>query len=76
MVIMTGQVYTNNPVMTLITKYVSRFIFVHSAIITEDEKDWEGYIKGGYHLVHIEDLFSDEKYTRVVNWAGGHFSTV
>jgi serine/threonine-protein kinase SRPK3 len=48
----------------------------HSAIITEDEKGWEDYIKGGYHLVHIEDLFSDGKYTLVANWAGGHFSTV
>jgi hypothetical protein len=43
----------------------------HYAIITEDEKGWEDYIMGGYHLVHIEDLFSDGKYTLVANWAGG-----
>jgi serine/threonine-protein kinase SRPK3 len=35
----------------------------HSAIITEDEKAWEDYIKGGYHPVH---LFSDGKQYTVV----------
>jgi serine/threonine-protein kinase SRPK3 len=33
--------------------------------MTEDEKGWEDYIKGGYHPIHIGDSFSDGKYTVV-----------
>jgi hypothetical protein len=30
-----------------------------------EEEDWEDYIPGGYHPVHIGDLFSDGRYTVV-----------
>lgn len=44
--------------------------------MTEDEEDWEDYVKGGYHPVHIGDSFSDGRYVvrRKLGW--GHFSTV
>ncbi|KAL0947838.1 hypothetical protein HGRIS_013900 [Hohenbuehelia grisea] len=49
----------------------------HSAsIMTEDEEDWEDYVKGGYHPVKIGDLFSDARYKVVRKLGWGHFSTV
>ena len=44
--------------------------------MTEDEEDWEDYVKGGYHPVHIGDSFSDGRYTVVRKLGWGHFSTV
>jgi serine/threonine-protein kinase SRPK3 len=49
----------------------------HSAsIMTEDEEDWEDYVKGGYHPVKIGDAFSDGRYIVVRKLGWGHFSTV
>ena len=52
----------------------------HSAtthsVMTEDEEDWEDYVKGGYHPVHIGDTFSDGRYIVVRKLGWGHFSTV
>lgn len=44
--------------------------------MTEDEEDWEDYVKGGYHPVHIGDQFSEGRYTVVRKLGWGHFSTV
>ena len=44
--------------------------------MTEDEEDWEDYVKGGYHPVHIGDTFSDDRYVVVRKLGWGHFSTV
>ena len=44
--------------------------------MTEDEEDWEDYVKGGYHPVHIGDTFSDSRYLVVRKLGWGHFSTV
>ena len=44
--------------------------------MTEDEEDWEDYVKGGYHPVKIGDEFSDGRYTVVRKLGWGHFSTV
>ncbi|KAI0737421.1 kinase-like domain-containing protein [Daedaleopsis nitida] len=44
--------------------------------MTEDEEDWEDYVKGGYHPVHIGDSFSDARYQVVRKLGWGHFSTV
>ncbi|KAJ7599022.1 kinase-like protein [Mycena floridula] len=44
--------------------------------MTEDEEDWEDYVKGGYHPVKIGDVFSDGRYTVVRKLGWGHFSTV
>ncbi|THV05309.1 kinase-like protein [Dendrothele bispora CBS 962.96] len=44
--------------------------------MTEDEEDWEDYVKGGYHPVKIGDTFSDGRYTVVRKLGWGHFSTV
>ncbi|KAK7679631.1 hypothetical protein QCA50_017343 [Cerrena zonata] len=44
--------------------------------MTEDEEDWEDYVKGGYHPVHIGDAFSDGRYVIVRKLGWGHFSTV
>lgn len=44
--------------------------------MTEDEEDWEDYVKGGYHPVHIGDQFSEARYTVVRKLGWGHFSTV
>jgi serine/threonine-protein kinase SRPK3 len=44
--------------------------------MTEDEEDWEDYVKGGYHPVHIGDSFSNGRYTVVRKLGWGHFSTV
>ena len=49
--------------------------YSHS-VMTEDEEDWEDYVKGGYHPVHIGDTFSDGRYTVVRKLGWGHFSTV
>ena len=46
------------------------------SVMTEDEEDWEDYVKGGYHPVHIGDTFSDGRYTVVRKLGWGHFSTV
>src|SRR5882757_4725310 len=49
----------------------------HSAsIMTEDEEDWEDYVKGGYHPVKIGDSFSEGRYVVVRKLGWGHFSTV
>ena len=47
-----------------------------ASIMTEDEEDWEDYVKGGYHPVKIGDTFSDERYIVVRKLGWGHFSTV
>jgi serine/threonine-protein kinase SRPK3 len=44
--------------------------------MTEDEEDWEDYVKGGYHPVKIGDEFSDGRYVVVRKLGWGHFSTV
>ena len=44
--------------------------------MTEDEEDWEDYVKGGYHPVKIGDGFSDDRYIVVRKLGWGHFSTV
>ena len=44
--------------------------------MTEDEEDYEDYVKGGYHPVHIGDTFSDGRYVVVRKLGWGHFSTV
>ncbi len=44
--------------------------------MTEDEEDWEDYVKGGYHPVKIGDAFSDGRYVVVRKLGWGHFSTV
>ncbi|KAI6110283.1 kinase-like protein [Pisolithus croceorrhizus] len=44
--------------------------------MTEDEEDYEDYVKGGYHPVHIGDTFSDSRYIVVRKLGWGHFSTV
>jgi serine/threonine-protein kinase SRPK3 len=44
--------------------------------MTEDEEDWEDYVKGGYHPVKIVDSFSDDRYEVVRKLGWGHFSTV
>lgn len=44
--------------------------------MTEDEEDWEDYVKGGYHPVKIGDSFSDGRYIVVRKLGWGHFSTV
>ena len=46
------------------------------SVMTEDEEDWEDYVKGGYHPVHIGDTFSDARYQVVRKLGWGHFSTV
>ncbi|CCM03025.1 uncharacterized protein FIBRA_05142 [Fibroporia radiculosa] len=46
------------------------------SVMTEDEEDWEDYVKGGYHPVHIGDAFSDDRYVVVRKLGWGHFSTV
>ncbi|EGN96354.1 hypothetical protein SERLA73DRAFT_112633 [Serpula lacrymans var. lacrymans S7.3] len=46
------------------------------SIMTEDEEDWEDYVQGGYHPVHIGDAFSDGRYIVVRKLGWGHFSTV
>lgn len=44
--------------------------------MTEDEEDWEDYVKGGYHPVLIGDTFSEGRYVVVRKLGWGHFSTV
>ncbi|KZV92420.1 kinase-like protein [Exidia glandulosa HHB12029] len=44
--------------------------------MTEDEEDYEDYVKGGYHPVHIGDTFADGRYLVVRKLGWGHFSTV
>ncbi|KDQ34214.1 hypothetical protein PLEOSDRAFT_172231 [Pleurotus ostreatus PC15] len=44
--------------------------------MTEDEEDWEDYVKGGYHPVKIGDVFSEGRYVVVRKLGWGHFSTV
>ncbi|QRW15292.1 Serine/threonine-protein kinase [Ceratobasidium sp. AG-Ba] len=46
------------------------------SLMTEDEEDWEDYVKGGYHPVQLGDTFSDGRYTVVRKLGWGHFSTV
>lgn len=47
-----------------------------ASTVTEDEEDWEDYVKGGYHPVHLGDTFSDGRYIVVRKLGWGHFSTV
>ncbi|KZT33954.1 kinase-like protein [Sistotremastrum suecicum HHB10207 ss-3] len=46
------------------------------SILSEDEEDWEDYVKGGYHPVQIGDTFSEGRYVVVRKLGWGHFSTV
>ncbi|KAH8831736.1 kinase-like protein [Flagelloscypha sp. PMI_526] len=46
------------------------------SIVTSDEEDFEDYVKGGYHPVHIGDEFSNGRYVIVRKLGWGHFSTV
>ncbi|KAJ3999597.1 kinase-like domain-containing protein [Lentinula boryana] len=48
----------------------------YQSTATEDEEDWEDYVKGGYHPVHIGDAFSEGRYVVVRKLGWGHFSTV
>lgn len=48
----------------------------NNSVMTEDEEDWEDYVKGGYHPVKIGDTFSEGRYTVVRKLGWGHFSTV
>ncbi|KAJ3813584.1 kinase-like domain-containing protein [Lentinula aff. lateritia] len=48
----------------------------YQSTVTEDEEDWEDYVKGGYHPVHIGDAFSEGRYVVVRKLGWGHFSTV
>ncbi|KAF5383895.1 hypothetical protein D9757_007384 [Collybiopsis confluens] len=41
---------------------------------SEDEEDWEDYVKGGYHPVHIGNTFSDGRYVVVRKLGWGHFT--
>ncbi|KAI5117329.1 hypothetical protein M0805_008737 [Coniferiporia weirii] len=54
----------------------SEFDSSSHSVMTEDEEDWEDYVKGGYHPVHIGDAFSDGRYVVVRKLGWGHFSTV
>ncbi|KAF9522960.1 kinase-like domain-containing protein [Crepidotus variabilis] len=47
-----------------------------ASMMTEDEEDWEDYVKGGYHPVKIGDTFSEGRYVVVRKLGWGHFSTV
>lgn len=38
-------------------------------------EDWEDYMKGGYHPVHIGDSVLDGRYAVVRKLAWGHFLT-
>ncbi|KAG6873152.1 hypothetical protein C0995_002306 [Termitomyces sp. Mi166 len=46
------------------------------SLMTEDEEDWEDYVKGGYHPVQLGDQFSEGRYVVVRKLGWGHFSTV
>ncbi|KAG8740161.1 serine/threonine protein kinase, CMGC group [Ceratobasidium sp. 414] len=46
------------------------------SLMTEDEEDWEDYVKGGYHPVQLGDTFSDGRYAVARKLGWGHFSTV
>ncbi|EJU05906.1 kinase-like protein [Dacryopinax primogenitus] len=46
------------------------------AFCAEEEEDWQEYVRGGYHPVHIGDSFSDGRYVVVRKLGWGHFSTV
>ncbi|KAG6895657.1 hypothetical protein C0993_009333 [Termitomyces sp. T159_Od127] len=46
------------------------------SMVTEDEEDWEDYVKGGYHPVKLGDRFSEGRYEVVRKLGWGHFSTV
>ncbi|KAG6894402.1 hypothetical protein C0992_006250, partial [Termitomyces sp. T32_za158] len=46
------------------------------SMVTEDEEDWEDYVKGGYHPVKLGDRFSEGRYVVVRKLGWGHFSTV
>ncbi|KAF8309743.1 kinase-like protein, partial [Clavulina sp. PMI_390] len=46
------------------------------SIMTEDEEDFEDYVKGGYHPVYVGDEFSDGRYVIIRKLGWGHFSTV
>lgn len=48
----------------------------NDSVMTEDEEDSEDYVKGGYHPVHVGDVFSDGRYHIVRKLGWGHFSTV
>ncbi|KAI9105569.1 Serine/threonine-protein kinase 23 [Phlyctochytrium arcticum] len=43
---------------------------------SEEEEDAEDYTKGGYHPVHIGDVFNEGRYTVLRKLGWGHFSTV
>ncbi|KAG6843956.1 hypothetical protein H0H87_011411 [Tephrocybe sp. NHM501043] len=47
-----------------------------NSVMTEDEEDWEDYVKGGYHPVKLGDAFSGGRYVVVRKLGWGHFSTV
>ncbi|KAF8333935.1 kinase-like domain-containing protein [Cantharellus anzutake] len=47
-----------------------------NSVFTEDEEDWEDYVRGGYHPVHVGDVFGDGRYIVVRKLGWGHFSTV
>ncbi|MCO5612176.1 hypothetical protein L7F22_066438 [Adiantum nelumboides] len=49
---------------------------MNESVMTEDEEDFEDYTKGGYHPVHVGDVFSDGRYLIVRKLGWGHFSTV
>ncbi|OZJ05250.1 hypothetical protein BZG36_02303 [Bifiguratus adelaidae] len=47
-----------------------------SSQFSQEEEDLEDYRRGGYHPVHIGDVFKDGRYRVVRKLGWGHFSTV
>lgn len=43
---------------------------------SESEEDAEDYRRGGYHPVHLGEIFKDGRYRVIHKLGWGHFSTV
>lgn len=73
-----GRVCKNKNVIALLDANMSHGSYSsHSgSMVTEDEEDWEDYVKGGYHPVKLGDMFSEGRYVVVRKLGWGHFSTV
>ncbi|KAL0080647.1 hypothetical protein J3Q64DRAFT_1632866, partial [Phycomyces blakesleeanus] len=41
-----------------------------------DEEDRKDYCKGGYHPVHVGEVYKDGRYVVIRKLGWGHFSTV
>jgi serine/threonine-protein kinase SRPK3 len=44
--------------------------------LPDEEEEISGYCPGGYHPVHVGDVFANGRYTVVRKLGWGHFSTV